>query len=204
MAGPGLPVLEGKHLEPFGCHVDGARWTIAGRHADRLLGDRHRRWRLGYRDVASATNRMTLIAALVPPRVVTTHTIFCLRTPLRRNLQHLLCGLFNSLVVNYLVRLRVTTHVTTAIVERLPIPTVDKLAGYADEIAKLGLVLSRRGGADVVSGFSRTRQFARLNALTAGIYQLSEAEFAHVLGTFPLVPQEERDGALAEFRKRFC
>ena len=32
---------------------------------------------------------------------------------------------FNSFVVNYLVRLRVTTHVTTAIVERLPIPTRD-------------------------------------------------------------------------------
>ena len=203
-AGTGLPVLEGKHIEPFGCRVDGAQWTIARTHADRLLGDRYRHWRLGYRDVASATNKTTLIAALVPPDVVTTHTLFCLRTPLRRNLQHLLCGLFNSLVVNYLVRLRVTTHVTTAIVERLPIPTVDKLAGYADEIAKLGLVFSRRGRADVVSGFSRTRRFARLNALTAGIYQLSEAEFAHVLGTFPLVPQEERDGALAEFMKQFC
>jgi hypothetical protein len=197
--------------------VDEARWTIARKHADRLLGNRHRHRRLGYRDVASATNKTTLIAALVPPEVVTTHTIFCLRTPLRRRLQHLLCGLFNSLVVNYLVRLRVTTHVTTAIVERLPIPTVDRLGGYADEIAELGLSLVRlkadttsapnttsatnTASTDVVSGFSRTHLLARLNALVAGIYQLTEAEFAHVLGTFPLVPQNERDEALAEFRK---
>jgi hypothetical protein len=195
--GTGLPVLEGKHLEPFGCRVDEARWTIARKQADRLLGERHRRWRLGYRDVASATNRTTLIAAMVPPDVVTTHTIFCLRTPLRRHLQHLLCGLFNCLVVNYLVRLRVTTHVTTAIVERLPIPTVDRLGGYADEIAALSLALVRRK-ADTTS---RTHLFARLNALAARIYQLTETELAHVLGTFPLVLQEERDEALAEFRK---
>jgi hypothetical protein len=43
-----------------------------------------------------------------------------------------------------------------------------------------------------------------LNAIVAGVYQLSEAEFAHVLGTFPLMPQEERDAALAEFMKQFC
>ena len=30
--------------------------------------------------------------------------------------------MFNSLVVNFLVRQRVSTHVTTAIVEQLPIP----------------------------------------------------------------------------------
>jgi hypothetical protein len=220
-AGTGLPVLEGKHIEPFGCRLHEARWTIARKHAERLLGDRHRHWRLGYRDVASATNKTTLIAALVPPDAVTTHTIFCLRTPLRRHLQHLLCGLFNSLVVNYLVRLRVTTHVTTAIVERLPIPTVDRLGGYSDEVAALSLALVRlkadttsapNNSTDVVSGFSRTRVtsslsrtqlFARLNALAAGIYQLSEAEFSHVLATFPLVPHAQRDEALAEFRKAF-
>jgi hypothetical protein len=210
-AGPGLPVLEGKHIEPFGSRVESARWTIARKHADRLLGDRHRRWRLGYRDVASATNKTTLIAALVPPAVVTTHTIFCLRTPLRRHLQHLLCGLFNSLVVNYLVRLRVTTHVTTAIVERLPIPTVDRLGAYADEIAELSRSLvrlkanSRRDSQVRLTADTTTDTYllARLNAVAAAIYQLTEAEFAHVLGTFPLVPQEERDGALSEFMKQF-
>ena len=81
--------------------------------------------RLAYRDVASATNRLTLIAAILPAGCVSTHTVFCLRTPLPLRDQHFLCGLFNSFVVNYLVRLRVTTHVTTATVEQLPIPTAE-------------------------------------------------------------------------------
>jgi hypothetical protein len=44
--------------------------------------------------------------------------------------------------------------------------------------------------------------FARLNALVADLYQLSEDEFAHVLATFPLVAIEEREAALREFQKR--
>ena len=73
----------------------------------------------------NATNRRTLIAAILPRGCVSTHTVFCLRTPLPSDTQHLLCGLFNSFVVNYLVRLRVTAHVTTGTVERLPIPIAD-------------------------------------------------------------------------------
>src|SRR5262249_55831982 len=117
----GLPVVEGKLIEPHRVRLDEARWSIAKRDADRLLGERHHRWRLAYRDVASATNRLTLIAAMLPPGTVSTHTVFCLRTPLPLGAQRFLCGMFNSLLVNFLVRLRVTTHVTTAIVERLPV-----------------------------------------------------------------------------------
>ena len=120
----GLPVVEGKHVVPFQVALDSVRYTIAAADARRLLrSDRHERPRLAYRDVASATNRLTLIAAVLPAGCVSTHTVFCLRTPLPPRAQHFLCGLFNSLVVNYLVRLRVTTHVTTATVEQLPIPT---------------------------------------------------------------------------------
>jgi hypothetical protein len=203
----GLPIVEGKQLEPFGVDVTRSQWSIAPEQADRLLGTRHRRWRLAYRDVASATNRTTLIAAMLPPETATTHTVFCLRTPLSRDAQHFLCGLFNSFVVNYLVRLRVTMHVTTAIVERLPIPRLDEVP-EADEIVRIATALnhvrlkSDATKAHVASGFSRTDGLARLNARVAGWYQLTEEEFRHVLGTFPLVPIEEREAAFRRFQNR--
>src|SRR5204862_7402503 len=100
--------------------------------------------RLAYRDVASATNRQTLVAAILPADCVSTHTVFCLRSKLPIVLQHFLCGLFNSFVVNYLVRLRVTTHVTTAIVERLPIPRREDAPRAFREIAAVARVLRRR------------------------------------------------------------
>jgi hypothetical protein len=190
--GRGLPVLEGKHVEPFHAATDGARHSIRAADARRRLrSDRHERPRLGYRDVASATNRTTLIAAVLPAHCVTTHTIFCLRTPLPLRAHYFLCALFNSLVVNFLVRLRVTTHVTTAIVERLPIPTAESMPAAFREIAAIGRLLSRRSDPDA---------FARLNARVAELYQLSEEEFEYVLGTFPLVSAEDRRQALEIFR----
>src|SRR5262249_28165492 len=145
----------------------------------RFESDRFTRPRLAYRDVASATNRMTLIAAVLPGGCVSTHTVFCLRTPLTLAAQYFLSGLFNSFVVNYLVRLRVTTHVTTAIVERLPVPTRESAPAAFREIAALARLLSRRRDPSAL---------ALLNARVAGLYRLSPAEFDEVLFGFPLIP----------------
>jgi hypothetical protein len=187
-AGGGLPIVEGKQIEPFRVGLESARRSIAARDARRLLDPpRHERPRLAYRDVASATNRITLIAAILPAECVCTHTVFCLRTPLPLQSQLFLCGMFNSLVVNYLVRRRVTTHVTTATIEQLPIPRREDRPRAFREIAALARLLGRRQDGAA---------FARLHARVAELYQLSTAEFEHVLDTFPLVPREERDAAL--------
>jgi hypothetical protein len=186
-AGTGLPVVAGKHLEPFRVHAQLAKVSITPASARRLLHPpRYERPRLAYRDVAGASNRVTLIAAVLPADCVSTHTVFCLRTPLTLDSQHFLCGLFNSFVVNYLVRMRVTTHVTTATVERLPLPRRDDSPRAFREIAAIARRLSRRDDPDAA---------ARLQALVARLYQLSAADFAHVLSTFPLVSDRERQRA---------
>src|SRR5712692_362177 len=63
----GLPIVEGKQIEPFRVDVGSSRYAIGERDARALLrSDRFERRRLAYRDVASATNRRTLIAAILP------------------------------------------------------------------------------------------------------------------------------------------
>jgi hypothetical protein len=185
-----IPVIGGQHLTPFRCDSTRTRQAIAARDASRLLGDRWRSPRLGYRDVASAANRTTLIAAIVPAACVSTHTIFCLRTPLSRRAQHFLCGLFNSLVVNYLARLWVTTHVTTGIVERLPVPRADQAGPALLPIAAIARLLARRWD---------PAAFIELNARVAALYRLSSDDFAHVLSTFPLIEAAERAAMLRRF-----
>jgi hypothetical protein len=190
-SGHGLPIVEGKYLEPFRVDINATRYRITRLDADRLLREgQYHRARLAYRDVASATNRLTLIAAILPAHCVSTHTLFCLRTPVPRRAQHFLCGLFNSFVLNYLVRLRVTTHVTTTIIEQLPLPKPSEGPRTFREIAALARQLSRR---------TNPSASARLQALVASLYQLSVAEFEYVLSTFPLVKQEERAAALRAF-----
>jgi len=186
--GRGLPVVEGKHIEPFRAGLDAVRFSLAPGKARRLLEPaRYQRRRLAYRDVASATNRLTLIAAVLPAGCVATHTVFCLRTPCSRLEQEYLCGLFNSFVLNYLVRLRVTTHVTTAVVERLPVPTLRDRPAARREIAALARFVSRG---------HHEQAFVRRQALAASLYQLSGSEFARVLETFTLIPRQTREASL--------
>jgi len=187
------PVLEGKQIEPFRAVIGRCRYALApGRQAPRVP----RRPRLAYRDVASATNRLTLIAAVVPPAAVTTHTLFCLKTPLPLDAQHVLCALLNSLVANYFVRMRVTTHVTVALVSRLPVPRLGPRDPRFARLASLAKTLAA-GSAPAES----MPAYAELQALVARIYGLSAGDFEHILATFPLIAEETRRRCLVEFTR---
>ena len=186
-------MLEGKLLDAFTVHAERATEFIDPDVARRLLGRRARldRPRLGYREVAASTNRMTLIAAIVPAGTVTTHTIFCLREPRDQALHWFLCGVFNSFVANYLIRIRGGTHVPASVIHQLPVPAA---ARESATFAGSSACRARRGG----SGQRPIR--AALQARVTRAYSLSEDELRHVLNTFPLVGDAERGGALTAFR----
>jgi hypothetical protein len=185
------PVIEGKQIDPFRVYVDRSRYQLKAGAPDRVP----RRVRLAYRDVASATNRLTLIAALVPARVVTTHTLFCLKTPLTLDAQHVLCGLLNSYLANYLVRFRVNTHVTVSLVSRLPVPLIGPDDPSFNRIGSLVKILMKG-----TRGVEEMEEYAELQALVADLYGLTPPDFEHVLSTFPLVPVLIRSRALNRFK----
>jgi hypothetical protein len=185
-------VLEGKHIEPFQVHVDRADMRMSERAAARRLdaAATYRRIRLAYRDVASSSNLLSLIAAILPRGVITTHSLFCLKNEMPADIQAFLCAMFNSYVANYLVRQVMTTHLGSTTVEalRMPKPPLDSAA--FQEIVELSRYLAR----------SRTRpEHARVQAQAARCYGLTTQEFAHVLDTFPLVDPSEKTDALEAF-----
>jgi hypothetical protein len=186
----GRPVLEGKSIEPFRVSNGECRY--------RLRHDAHvrvpRRPRLAYRDVASATNRLTLIAAIVPASAVTTHTLFCLKTSLPLDAQHVLCALLNSFVANYLVRFRVNTHVTVNLVSRLRVPRLESSGRIHQRLSSLAQTLMHAPAAA-----ESQPEYAELQALVATAYDLSERDFSHVLSTFPLIPAAIKERCLTDF-----
>jgi hypothetical protein len=190
----GLPVIDGKHLAPFRVSVPDGGTRIAPAAARSLLPDgRYLRDRLAYRDVSGVANRVSLIAAVVPAGVVTTHTLFCLRTRLSLDEQHFLCACFNSYVVNAVVRLLMGNHVTTALVEDLPIP-VWRGSALDRRISRMGRRLARpRRSPDIE---------ARLQAAVARRFGLDAATFAALVGGFPLVPASDRQRAVDALRAR--
>ncbi len=189
-----LPVIGGRQIQPFAVDVGAACHFIAATTAARLLGSGgYRRSRLAYRDVAAATNRLTLIAAILPPNVVSTHTLFCLRGAIDPAVQLFLCGILNSFVANYLVRTRVGTHVSVSIIEQLPVPRPEH-----DSTAFHGVVdLCRK----LIRSPSNAEALARLQGSVARLYELTQPEFQHVLDTFPLVSDAERAAALRCFAR---
>ena len=187
-----LPVVEGKQLSPFQVDIDksayGVPMTTAATLIDRATSfDRDR---IGYRDVASATNKLTLIAAILPAGTISTHTVFCLKTALDDCSQWALLGLLNSLVANYLVRLNVTTHVTTATMSRLRVPRPRE--SDLEELAALAKSLSTTGITDAT-------KYADLNAVAAKLYGVTDDEYAFILDTFPLLPKTQRECCLETF-----
>jgi hypothetical protein len=189
---PRRPVIEGKQIEPFRALVGNCRLELRpGAQVGRRVS---RHARLAYRDIASATNRLTLIAAIVPAHAVTTHTLFCLRTPLPEADQHVLCALLNSYVANYIVRFRVNTHVTVSLVSRLPVPTVRQGDASFERLGALaGALIDGDGPVE------DRDEHAELQAIAARLYGLTSADFEHVLTTFPLVPLRVRHAALEKF-----
>jgi hypothetical protein len=161
-----LPVAEGKHIAPFVVHDDRFERFITSTAARARLSDaRFERPRLVYRDVSGVGNRFTLVAAVMPAGVVTTHTLFCLRNDVRLVQQHFLCGVFNSDLLNRVVRMLMGSHVTTSLIESLPVPPWD---GTAAQI-RIGR-LARRLAIPQLGDDARTRFLVHLNESVEALY----------------------------------
>jgi hypothetical protein len=186
------PIVEGKQIDPFRVSLERCRLQLDPRAMMRRALPQ--RPRLAYRDVASATNRLTLISAIIPARAVTTHTLFCLRTRLPMAEQHVLCALLNSFVANYLIRLRVNTHVTATLMSRLPVPVIREGDAFFERLGTLSSSLARE-----TRPIEQMEEYTQLQALCAHAYQLRASEFEHVLGTFPLIPSGIREAAFTAF-----
>lgn len=190
----GLSVLEGKHIAPFLCRPDPAGMRIRPSEAARLIPDRRfERERLAYRDVSGVTNRQTLIAAVLPAGIVTTHTLYCLRSPLASVVQHYLCGVFNSFVLNAVVRILMGSHLTTGLVEDLPVPP-----WVASWLQRRIAALARRLAEGDGPGARPLR--VELESAVARLYDVSATELERILRSFPLADSRLRSEVLAHRR----
>ena len=178
------------------------------------------------RKIASNTNERTLVASLIPANSfagnsLTVNFPFHNSPSCYNKLRHteselaVLMAILNSFVVDYVLRSRMTTNLNLFYLYQLPIRHIDHTNPLFETIRNrsarlictipefneltkaVGLKSHRDGVTDPVG---RAKLRAELDGLIAHLYGLTEEEFAHVLSTFPLVPDPVKVAAQNAYR----
>ncbi|OQX55269.1 MAG: hypothetical protein B5M53_04425, partial [Candidatus Cloacimonas sp. 4484_209] len=158
--GDGLILYEGKMIEQYTPYFDKNRYWIEesigkeklyGKKTDRywieesigkekLYGKKtedrkldYTQYRLGFRAVASSTNRRSMITSILPKNVFCGNSIIMLKLYdkhgkrlIEENRLLYLCGIFNSFVFDYLLRLKITTNLNMFFIYQMPVPIAEK------------------------------------------------------------------------------
>lgn len=227
-----LPLYEGKMVHQFTHKFADPRYWVdeqEGRKAllrrnesDKGLTLDYQYYRLGFRSVASSTNERSLISSIVPKSVFCGNSLlvslrYSQEKKLSLNNPELLftAAVFNSFVIDYCLRQKVTTNLNMFFIYQLPIPRLTEGDRYFNDIvqraAKLicttpefdelaqevGLGSHQQGVTDETE---RTKLRAELDGMIAHLYGLTEDEFAYILTTFPIVSETVKQAAVEAYR----
>jgi hypothetical protein len=229
-----MPLYEGKNIHQYNHEFEKPRYwvlekearkAVLGRTADQGQKLDYQDFRLGCRKIASSTNERTMVSTIIPPNFhaenfqsIRVYKDDGTRSILRKEMVYL-CGVWNSFVLDYQLRLRVTANVNFFYVYQLPVPrltekdpafrpiveratrlicTTPEFDDLWNEVkTALKLAPSLQPATDAVE---RARLRAELDGLVAHLYGLTEAEFAYILTTFPLVKDPVKIAAQNAYR----
>ncbi len=232
--GDRLPLIEGKSFEQYDADFGVPRfWVSERRGRERLLRNTpdngqlldYQLYRLAYRDVASSTNKRTMICTILPRRVFAGHTVNLqainanrtesgLRMPNTKEIV-VLAAIFNSFVCDWLLRMQVAQHVSFFYVYQLPIPRLAEGDDYFCELlprsARLLCVSDKFDALAEEAGLAkdyspplnpeeRLTLRTEIDAVVAHLYGLTESELEHVLTSFAVVNEDVKSRVLAAFR----
>ncbi len=215
-----LPLYEGKMLHQFDHKWDQPRYWIDEKQARKtLLGHEadlgqildYQKYRLAYRSIASSTNERSIVCTVIPKHVFAGHSLNISKEGPTAAQMLFITAVFNSFVFDYCLRQKVSVNLTLFYIYQSSIPRLTEsdaafkpiveraarlicMAPEFDDLAKEAGLKSHKDGATDPEQRGKLR--AELDGLIAHLYGLTEEEFAHVLTTFPLVPEPVRAAAL--------
>ncbi|MBL8156665.1 MAG: ATP-binding protein, partial [Anaerolineae bacterium] len=228
----GWALYEGKMIHQYDAfYGEPIYWVDTSRGIERFGQNRnqsptdYRFARLAFRAIANSTNERTLISCIIPGNVFCGHSMYTqVGNNLKPDVQLYVQGVLNSLTLDSIVRLRVTSNVSLFMLYQLPLPRLVAGNRYFDAIVPRAarLTCTRRefaglweavmGGAwdaanAAVDPGERQRLRDEIDGLVAHLYGLSREDYGHILSSFPLVfpetaaGQARRAAALAAYDK---
>jgi hypothetical protein len=182
-------------------------------------------YRFGCRSIGRNTDIRTLIVGPLPRNVFCGNSILVLRgaadSPRPISGAEMLAtqSLLNSFVVDFYLRRMVSANINKFFISQLPIPRLTErdpaFAPIVERAARLvcttpdfdglarevGLGSHASGARDAAE---RAKLRADIDGLIARLYGLTEAEFVHILDSFPLVAPAVKVAALLAYRAFVC
>jgi hypothetical protein len=196
-------------------NLNEGRRRILGRQIDDGQKLPYQDYRLVHRRITSSTNERSLIACVIPPNRFCADTAQTVKEILPYETTIFITALFNSFVADFEMRKRITSHLDMHFMYTLRIPRLTKAdrpfqkiveraaklicttPEFDDLAAEVGLGSHTNGITDEVQ---RAQLRAELDGIIAHLYHLTETEFAHILQTFPIVPEATKIMALNAYR----
>ncbi|PAP76375.1 ATP-binding protein [Rubrivirga marina] len=222
-----LPLVEGKTIHQYDPSYSSPQYWVEEAEGRERLTKRgtvdkkqaydYQTFRLTFRDVARSTDERTTIATLLPPGRFCDHTASLIWTrdvdgkPLVSDAEQLyLLAVFNSVVFDWLIRLKVGMHLSLFLVESQPVPRLTEadpaFRPIVEAAARLTCVdaafdpLAAEVGVEGETDPSaRAALRAELDARVAHVYGVTREELGHVLGTFPLVEDEYKAAVMEAY-----
>ena len=191
-----LPLYEGKSVwihDPY--FLGGRSKASTGRFVRTAVLEselEHNHWmapRLCFRDIASSTNQRSTAMALMPP--APHGNSLPTLDGLGRHAPPLLATM-TSLVLDFIIRMKVSSHLNWFYVETLPIASGWDAAAFVDDVTplvyRLNCLGEEFGGrqAAIVEGRQRMATRLLLDSLVAGLYELDVKDFEHIASRFPI------------------
>ncbi len=174
--------------------------------------------RLVIRDVTNRTNQRTVIASLLPPRVVVTNAAPYFLWPRgdERDQAYLL-GVLSSIPLDWYARCVVELHVNFHVLNGFPIPApsrddprrrrAEEISGQLTAVDQRFAEWSRAVGVNVgrLDGEARGDLIAELDAVVAALYGLNTADVRHIFATFhPTWDYEGRLRRVLDYLERWA
>lgn len=161
-------------------YVEGASTTVGAR--------------AGFCDVTGQTNERSLLAALIPAGLPAGNMVPTVTT--RAECHQVWLSVANTFLVDFLIRQKISTNINFFYLEGLPLlrpkRDSDAFKQLRDLAARLVSITPEIQLAEPALDLrERARLRAEIDAIVAGLYELTPAEFAYILTTFPLLDRDQ-------------
>ncbi|WPU43522.1 Eco57I restriction-modification methylase domain-containing protein [Limosilactobacillus reuteri] len=191
-----IPVYEGRAIEQFTINPKEVNFAVKEKTAKDKVGNDYKSYRIAFRNIASSTNRRSLIATLLPPNSSGNYSVWIQRNSADMNISTKLfiVGIMNSYTIDFMIRQLITMNINLPFSMQMPIPIQSDVKDANNIIQIVKELLKENAGyyaeldqyipGNLYAGKNHNELVAELNARVFIDFGITREESIFLLKTF--------------------